>query len=189
MQSQLGALRLSHCSISAHHSQTQEQLHEVQVQRDDLHLQCTQLQNTYGQLYALYLQSQGATIDAEGRFVELCHAYEASESLVAQQAVELQQQTMELEAANAAANELGEMMTAVVSADVFATEAFESGMKVADIFLRNKHQELEIARLKDELSGIKESEEPNGTTPVLDFGDTSSQTIGASCAPYPITNH
>ena len=152
---QLGASQLSHCSVTAHLSNTQQQLEDVSRQRDGLQIQWAQLHLQYNQLWTQHVQDQATIAWKDESYSELYRANEANQALVARQAQELQEQAMELEAAHATAAELGDMASAVLLTDDLATGTLDGSLKVTDIVLRNKHQEIELSSLRSKVEQLK----------------------------------
>ena len=172
-QAQLAALQLTQYSTRAHLLTTEQQRDNLELQGYEYQNQINELNMQYNHLWGRYARAAADLSIIHECYDDLVQTNQANEAALAQQTHHFQQQTIELNAAHATAKELGDMVGAVVSADDFASEAFDGAIKVADIMLRNKFQELQLERLQRQLEECRCNEERDDTPELA-----SSPTLG-----------
>ena len=80
----------------------------------------------------------------------------ANVALISHQVAELQNQSAENEAMNAASKELGDLFSAMISASDFSGDGLTGDVRIAEILQRNKYQEIRISELQEKLEDLTE---------------------------------
>lgn len=151
LHGQLTALQLTHYSISAHLQQAEQQRDALQLENIALRSQVDDLNTQYNHLFGRLCDAERDHGSTQERYHELYQTCQAQESVLAQQSAALEKQAAELDAAHVTASKLGKMLDTLLSASDFASEAFGAAIEVADVMMRNKYQELTIAKLQHKI--------------------------------------
>ncbi|KAM3424151.1 hypothetical protein BST61_g11305 [Cercospora zeina] len=173
LQSTLAAVRLSYYSAQAHLATAEDRSNELKKANADLQCQRDSLREQLNLLDGVLRESQRLQLQAESIASEQQQITQACNEVVERQEQELQAQAAELKAAEAAARELGDMMSNVVSANDFAAAAFRGAVNVADLVMRNKFLETELASYKADPPSLDPAyTTTNETVPLLEESQT-----------------
>lgn len=151
LHGQLTALQLSHYSTAAHLQQAEQQRDALRVENGALQSQVDDLNTQYNHLLGRLCEAERDHSATQEQQHELYQTSQAQESVLAQQSATLEKQAAELDATHVTASKLGKMLDTLLSASDFASEAFGAAIEVADVMMRNKYQELTIAKLQHKI--------------------------------------